>query len=494
MEEPMTAVEKKIERVAKTHGLSEQGKLWMENCLDPFPDEPRGCEGYPDTVCGPSVVQKLKIPFTVKCPTALLGANWDCVIKTSHVENSVLLQKYDNHNGAANPIFEFASEDLENLTTGGLDVYAVATDSTLNRVNCVGSVAPPRAYFSDGKTRVIAKGFEVTNTTATLYKQGSVTMWRSPSLPTPRIGNFMQAGSVTPSPLKRNVNEPDTVSAVVLPIFTAMNCLDFGDSATVRASIDRFDDTKTWAAEKGCYCVCTMGSSTNMPFSEDDGKQVYMYDAGAPNEFHTQRVKLNGSNTGFQLYDGENVAYPTVYNESGAWFTGLSPQTSLQVVYHVVIERFVNENALDLVVMTTKSSSFDPEALELYSRAATLLPVGVPVANNASGDWIKNVADMLGTIGVPGMSFVKGGVDLYNTIYPTKGQTKNQGQKKKVQNLEKRVNNVQQKEKQLVRAEKKIISAENSPALRAFQAKNGRPPPVPLYRGPKSGARGRSRK
>jgi hypothetical protein len=100
--------------------------------------------------------------------------------------------------------------------------------------------------------------------------------------------------------------------------------------------------------------------------------------------------------------------FPTSFNAYGAYFTGLSNQTTLDVVWHYIIERFPSPKNTDLVTMASNSSPYDPRALELYSRTAWKLPTGVWVEDNGLGDWICDVADILGTLGVPGMGIVKG--------------------------------------------------------------------------------------
>jgi len=428
--------EKKIEKVAEKHGLSEQGKIWMENCLDPFPDEPRGSQGYPDMVTGPSVVQKLKFAQGIKMPDSFIGVTtWDCVIKTSHFENSCAFTGYNGVGDVNGPGFAYETYDSSNIQSGGLNVYAVATGGSIKHTDIVANLAPSVSYFSNGRTRVVAKGFEVTNTTSQLYKQGAVTVYRCPNQGLPRVGQMIAKFGTSP----------------ITTITTPINGMLTGDSPSTYNSLQQFDDSRVWDAASGCYCVATMATPTNRPLNSTEGLTPMQYDATTLPKWYLPRYVYNTPGTGFVINDGNNVVYPTVYNESGAWFTGLSPETTLQVVYHVIVERFVNENALDLVVMTSKSSSFDPYALELYARAATILPTGVQVKNNADGDWIKNVAGMLGDLGVPGMGFVSAGVDLYNKMYPTNGK-KGKGKQNNKNN-----NNNNQKPRQITNGQKKNI-------------------------------------
>jgi len=156
----------------------------------------------------------------------------------------------------------------------------------------------------------------------------------------------------------------------------------------------------SWAAEKGAYLVGTLGQQE------------------IPMELNTNNGGVHGfSNSIFYASPISGVTSPlgflanpmvTSFNPFGAYFTGLSNQTTLDVVWHYIVERFPNATNTDLVTMASNSCPFDPKALELYSRTSWHLPTGCWVEDNGLGDWICEVADVLGDFGIPGMGIVKG--------------------------------------------------------------------------------------
>jgi hypothetical protein len=79
------------------------------------------------------------------------------------------------------------------------------------------------------------------------------------------------------------------------------------------------------------------------------------------------------------------------YDISGAYFTGLSPQTTLTVDVRWYIERCPTIDEPSLVVLATPSPVYDPIALKIYSEAVHGLPVGVPVSENPLGEWFNKV-------------------------------------------------------------------------------------------------------
>jgi hypothetical protein len=89
------------------------------------------------------------------------------------------------------------------------------------------------------------------------------------------------------------------------------------------------------------------------------------------------------------------------FNMIGAYYTGLSLQTTLQVRSIYYIERFPTPLDNNLVVLATPSPPFDPCALELYARTMGSLPVGVPSGENPLGEWFKDVVSKVSSFTTP---------------------------------------------------------------------------------------------
>jgi len=184
-----------LDKLEKLGALSTQGKNWVINALDPFHDYDVGEAGYPDIESAATTVQCVKKDFTISAPTGLsAGANWDChVAMFPNMQPGGLV--------AGNPPFNVALSMGGGTATaysacphflGGLVANSVAAGNpTFVDYNVdSSSVVIPTILSSqnlncmeylNGKARIVGMGFEVWNTTAELYKQGSVTVYRQPS-------------------------------------------------------------------------------------------------------------------------------------------------------------------------------------------------------------------------------------------------------------------------------------------------------------------------
>jgi len=79
----------------------------------------------------------------------------------------------------------------------------------------------------------------------------------------------------------------------------------------------------------------------------------------------------------------------SVFNACGAFFTGLSPQTTLNLTVHYYVERFPDVAQTDLVLLATPSPRYDSQALTFYSNAVRDMPVGVMQRENSLGSWFR---------------------------------------------------------------------------------------------------------
>ncbi len=394
-------VEKKIEDITKRVGITEEGETWLKECLDPFHDTPYRSVGFPDLITGNSVVQYVKQSWDYVVPATYAQ---DVHIFMDSVDTRELIYSnnryneggvYRNHSWSAN-----ASGGVGSYPRGGLVLRNSGTTgsgttlSTVTGTNFVGGL--PRTYLSDSRCRVISKGFEVVNTTPMINAGGAVTVYRdSTSTAYYPGGTGNLYNSVTPT---------YNASHTLYPLAKVPETI---------AQVNLIPGVQTWEAAKGCYCVCTMSSQVNNAGEEPSALLVTNDSSSAAN---TDYISAYGTGNVPVLSDAYGVvSLISPFFVSGAYFTGLPPGTSLRISSVYIIERFVDQTNLDLVVLSSPSPYYDPVALQLYARAAHRLPHGVPVDRNDTGEWIKSIADVLGTFGVPGMPLVKGAVDAFNT-------------------------------------------------------------------------------
>lgn len=361
-----------LDSLERAGELTRDGRNWLIAAVDPFHDTQIKPEGYPDLVTGASVVQCVKQQAQISCPSSVTSGTWDCLIFN--------MPWLDPQHGIKNLFQNSTNMTLyEGLGTswkdpvGGLLVASAATAPTLgfaDATTTVTSLSLGDSYFT-GPTRAIAMGFEVTNTTAEIYQQGSATVFRvpQPSRGTRHVHNIMTGNTTTPGSLAGAVaSEWRVIPPASL------------------ASAQLLPGSRTWHAKEGAYVVLTQsGEGLRDPIEEPI--LPIMVDPSALTKT-TQQVDIV-----CPAFNATTVpAKPPLvavhdYNLSGVWFSGLSLQSTLTVNFNVYLERFPSQTQLDLVTLASPSPRYDPLALELYSRMMDRMPVGVMVSENGLGDW-----------------------------------------------------------------------------------------------------------
>ncbi len=375
--------------ILAAHGaLTSAGAAWVKCALDPFHDyEVTDLDGIPDVETEPTLVVRTQQSVVVSNPG---GGTWDCNIVNMPVDFSFSTEE-DLHTdyGSYRPVsniggpmpgsFEIAKGTIPRMD--GLQISVVPTgDNTYNgtepRQNLglddyliTGSGTDLMAY------RVVSSGFEVVNSTASLQRSGACTVYEigEPgeysdfrSSYKDESGDYARVGTV------RNFRMP--------PISLA--------------EAKQTPGARTWHAEEGCYVVSKHRSE--MGFSPV-AKRDFVY-ASSSKANPSWATHLAGCAVGT-----ESVPVPPVekngcashisnLNLSGAYFTGLSEETTLQVTWRVVLERLPGPFDLQNLALASPSAPYDPRALELYSHITAKLPPGVPVGYNDAGKYFKMIA------------------------------------------------------------------------------------------------------
>jgi len=306
-----------------------------------------------------------------------------------------------------------------------------------------------------GRRRLIAAAYEIHDTTAQLYKQGTLTAYRMPQAPTlcnSRGGTPFTVGgsaaSLYTKPFESYVSASDAPtysSANVVPMVTYE---EYNTPPPNPSLALEYAGSRQWEVKDGAYVVLTQDAERNALSFTKSG-HVAMTDG----DYNPSSVTVDNA-TGYPfeaLYnpsfnpvlaghgDGTastagpvcttNGGYPFLsvpFHTGGVMLTGLNAQSTFTVTLRTVWELapvtgdFVTANTglsnviptlNPLVPMAQPSPEYDPIALELYQRAVTKLPVAVPVGMNAAGDFwdwvlgaVQTVAPMIGTAlgGAPG--------------------------------------------------------------------------------------------
>jgi hypothetical protein len=180
--------------------------------------------------------------------------------------------------------------------------------------------------------------------------------------------------------------------------------------------------TQQWEAKDGCMIVPTL-NNVNIP--SERMKNIYPVSVSTPGTGTWSTItagpvwNVSGYNatglgpgpTGNNIngtispvatlvpLQSVNLQHISNFNTGGAYFTGLSPTTTLTVNAIYYIERFPKPEDANLVVLANPSPPYNAAAMSLYTEFMRGMPVGCKVGDNADGDWffeaVKSVADFL---------------------------------------------------------------------------------------------------
>jgi hypothetical protein len=393
-----------LQRLVDSKVISEDGKQWLTAALDPFHDFNHQLAGYPDADVSQTVVSCYTYEHELSAPPGTVGT-WSAHIVSlpmlsAHQDGKIYNQTADwtfciepnpSVSTSLAPIVIYAGADLASCAPQ-VPAIPASTQAMLPATNV--------KDLSSGCTRIIGAGFEVHNTTADIYKQGSVTTYRMP-----------QSQSTNQS-LLSNTAETN---------FTVATGTRFRAPPTTLAQANLLKGTRTWEARDGVYATLLQSSVSN-PLKNLANEHI-MFDQypepGTASNILSSPIVTTLPRAGPHA----GVPKPTQtspFDTTGAMFTGLSKETTLVIKARFYVERAPTWNEPALAVLASPSAGYDVAALELYAQCVNMLPAAVHVGENAKGDWwravlsvIKHVAAPLGMAlspFVPGAGIIGGAV------------------------------------------------------------------------------------
>lgn len=362
-------------------GISEASAAWLIAATDPFHDVSFKLHGYPDLCSSNSYIIAEKSTVQVDAPAAV---TWDCHIRL----DSQLM--YQSSTVAA------TMNLATNLVTGGATPYPTghcvitkvlsgqstfpSTDEKWAPTNINQSAYPTsNTNFGGAGVRLIGAGVECVNVSAPIYAQGSVISYRISS----QRQQCSLFNGVSEYPAVMFTNPPQTAEQAM-----------------------RIPNAKQWEAKKGAYCVQLMNNEHN-PFQTS--RHLH--------SFQGDNYNLGGGAApGFSNYDDLAVYAP--FDQVGAYFTNLSPQSVLKVTvvrYLEITPNATNSN----ISLCSASAAYDEKVLQIYGKMISILPPATFIADNAGGDWFRGVVklakEVIPTV-VKGLDIVTGS-RLPSTIY-----------------------------------------------------------------------------
>lgn len=357
-----------FEKLYQQKNLTREGANWLRLALDPFNDVPVELAGYPDLDSASSFVQKIKSSVDISAPAGSAG-NWDCLIFRLPCGFLTTEAMYPGDINKAKVAYDHGVPGTT-VQMQAINAWSADAGTVMNPFDSAvwaaanGAEANAAAFMPQTRNRMVAGGFEVNNTTSELYKQGSVTVG-STSVATnnPNVANCIDSNGAPWSPM-----------AILFD--------SFGKAPSTVALANVIPNTKTWEARNGCYVPYRQTSLDNPP----QNRQVRGI------EYGDVGITIPTANEQFN-----HLHSLQPFETSFAYFTGLSQQTTLRVTVVEYYEIFPHSSD-SLISSASPSGPYDSRALELYGRLIGMVPHGVPVTMNPSGEYFKLVLQRLGVL------------------------------------------------------------------------------------------------
>lgn len=361
----------------KPKGITKDGQAWLTTALDPFHDDLSVRPvGLPDKNYNPSIVKVHNRQITLKAPADLPeNTNWSCHIFTSPIQNNATFTKSLGYSTG-----RITSSNIDqDITLGtvtavtypdGEGWFQPGTDNEFvdgYEAFAISSNTESNSTLDNTLTRLVGGGFEVSNDTASLYAQGHVLCYSTTNPPTNDItAGWNYAPNISKSPVVRFRRQPDTIEK----------------ARAIQNSVG-------WKATEGVYIPFRINLDNNeyqirrhTPYVFS-GSSTWNY---ADNEQILVSKVYADSFDADQFPQMQDPILPAGIHNSGCFFTGLSPQTTLTLSVRFIEEVAPIDN-VDLLSFGSQLNLYDPVALESYQRLMQLIPVAVTYDENSSAEF-----------------------------------------------------------------------------------------------------------
>lgn len=399
--------------------LPESARNWLTWALDPFHDTVVDACGIPDESSQQVITSVTKGQITVKRPASIpAGTAWAFhVFQTPYLESVFGFygfggkQSFRQANSAGVSIPTFSTTEAVVVGTdargnGAIQSGFITVISGPNNVALSLSEYDPntmeiQCFYVDDMTRLRlgAAGVEVLNTTAELYKGGSVTSYRVPTAITPNevLSLWFGTGQALP-PVNGAAALPPWAVPVITDCFTDV-------PGTPEAAID-YQTSSSWEAVLGAYMICPIDPT--MKFENPHVRRFVALSGmsaitGTPNRvsFDASWNVAGGSaiiGGGGPTQDimhslsrrGVQARHTMACDRVGCHFRGLHSDSTFLINIRAMEEIapvIGDDDGQRLVTLTRKAPVACPQAIELYQRVSRSMPAAVPRSLNPNGEW-----------------------------------------------------------------------------------------------------------
>lgn len=353
-----------IKRVCDSLGITADGRKWLDVALDPFKDITQKPNGYPDRVMAPSVVQTIHDSLSLAAPAGTV-ANWDANI---FLDNAWVRTNLYNTQKLTTAFLQ-SGQAIAPYQRGGLVVRGAAAGTPLGMTTTYSGLPYVTDVFdNDTSCRVIGMGMEIHNTTADLYKQGSLITYMVSDEPV----EYPVTAIIDTATVKNNLTYMGL--ELVEPPRTASQAIDLPGSLQ-------------WEAAKGCYIVPRFNEEGNDPVDLRE-KPIFSVENSSGISY-CPKIDVTGNTMIFNALGLQNASLPITL--SGAYLSGLSKETTLTVNLTYYVEQLPSiDSALRRV--SSPPPCEDIKAIELYTRIVANMPTGVEVNDNFLGAFVAGIA------------------------------------------------------------------------------------------------------
>jgi hypothetical protein len=381
----------------KTGKMTPDGRVWFKQMLDLYADVKEKPVGYPDVEGSGSVVYRIQQSVTVPAPTSAGTGAWDCHVFTlPECTNSAASgattggPTFGNFQGgtiAGSATGVQITAAGQGSAVGPISIWAGAAGSR-SWTNSAGNTASGDTYATfnldsvlGGSGRIVSMGFEVINTSAELYDSGAVTCYRMPqAINKESYAAYTNGAAVSPRLYNSSRSPATTIAEAIL-----------------------VPNSVQWKAKEGAYVNATMTVPENPPMGLQAAGRIFKYNNTLTGTGATASVPVNVSidtttATSTTSSGVTSFCQPTPFDTSGAYFTGLNTNSTLQVNMTVVYEKFPVPSEVSILPLAQPSPAYDPVALKLYALTLSKLPPGCAQSENPLGEWWGKVMSGLGKI------------------------------------------------------------------------------------------------
>lgn len=390
-----------LDQLVARKNATGDGMNWLRKTLDPFHDFQVTVKGMPDASTGKVVIREVSKTQTISAPAGLaVGGTWDANFFTlpEMVSSGYKIdgdwagtQSFVSNIGTVGVVNKSASQPFAGAYEyAPFNCFSTATGSITAPKNgasfnptCGDNKIIGVDEFVPGQKRVLAMAFEVHDTTAELYKQGSVTVYRQP-----------QANTECGLSMRDISDAAGTAVSAAIPC-----CISRAPPATI-ADAMLLTGSAQWEARDGAYCVSYMRPEENDVEGIFRGTRLFAQGDTASTTTAQLAICNRRDVIDVNVPPAASVAIhamnrPIPFDTVGAYFSGLNAAATLTWTVKILIEDHPTAENTQLVTLAQPGAEYDPIAIELYKAATLHLRAGVKVGDNASGDFWDSVLDAI---------------------------------------------------------------------------------------------------